>query len=159
MKRTCTITGATIDAAMDVLLTSASVACNAAGGTHHAFSNRGEGFCIYNDMAVAIRLALYRGWITQAIVVDLDVHQGNGTAEIFHQDPAVYTLSVHGDSNYPWKTRFAGDADYALPDSCSQQLFLDTVRLSLRQVVERRDLNQPTLVVYQAGVDPLQSDR
>jgi acetoin utilization deacetylase AcuC-like enzyme len=144
---------------MDVLLTSAIVACNAAGGTHHAFSNRGEGFCIFNDMAVAIRLALYHGWIAQAIVVDLDVHQGNGTAEIFRNDPNVYTLSVHGDSNYPWKTRVAGDADYALPDSCSQQLFLDTVRLSLRHAAERMDLSKPTLVMYQAGVDPLTADR
>eukprot|EP00730_Choanoeca_flexa_P018466 TRINITY_DN8980_c0_g1_i1.p1 TRINITY_DN8980_c0_g1~~TRINITY_DN8980_c0_g1_i1.p1 ORF type:complete len:359 (+),score=41.62 TRINITY_DN8980_c0_g1_i1:61-1137(+) len=157
--RTCTITGATIEAMMAVLFTSAMAASNAAGGTHHAFTDRGEGFCIYNDIAVALRLAQFHQWIDNAIVVDLDVHQGNGTAEIFRADPNVYTLSVHGDSNYPWKSRVPGDADYALPDDCSQQLFLDTVTMALEHVEQRLTIADRTLVIYQAGVDPLAEDR
>ena len=131
------------------------VAGNLAGGTHHAFHDRGEGYCLFNDIAVAIHLLRAEGAIDRVFVLDLDVHQGNGTASIFHGDPSVFTFSVHGVGNYPLrKERSTLDID--LPDGCGDAEYLDTlVRFLPAALAEHR----ADLVLYQAGVDPLAEDR
>jgi acetoin utilization deacetylase AcuC-like enzyme len=127
---------------------------NLAGGTHHAFADRGEGFCVFNDLAVAIRALQAERKIERAVVVDLDVHQGNGTAEIFANDPAVFTFSIHGKHNYPFhKTR--SSRDVALEDETGDDEYL---RLLGEHLPEVLDLAEADIVFYQAGVDPLADD-
>lgn len=132
-----------------------SVAANLAGGTHHAFAGRGEGFCVFNDAAVAVRLLQREGRIRRAAVVDCDVHQGNGTAAIFAADPDVFTFSVHGARNFPFRKE-RGTLDVALPDGAGDDAWLAALELHLPQVVEE---HRPELVVYLAGADPLAGDR
>jgi acetoin utilization deacetylase AcuC-like enzyme len=130
------------------------VAFNAAGGTHHAFADRGEGFCLLNDLALAAADALQRG-IQRVLIIDLDVHQGNGTAEIFVQNPRVFTFSMHAAGTFPLiKTR--SDLDIALPDHCKGTDYLDALNRALSQIFP---LHQPELVLYNAGVDVLQGDK
>lgn len=125
-----------------------------AGGTHHAFRDRGEGFCVFNDLAVAIAVARRDHRTTRVAVVDLDVHQGNGTAAIFADDPGVFTLSVHGGRNYPFhKERSALDVELA--DGCEDAEYLRALHPALEAVASHR----PELVIYQAGVDALAGDR
>jgi acetoin utilization deacetylase AcuC-like enzyme len=127
---------------------------NLAGGTHHAFADHGEGFCVFNDIAVAIRALQAEGKIERAVVVDLDVHQGNGTAEIFEDDPEVFTFSIHGKHNYPFhKTR--SSRDVGLEDETGDDEYLDLLREHLPEVL---NLAEADIVFYQAGVDPLGDD-
>ena len=143
----------TVEAARDAL--EHGLGINLAGGTHHAFAERGEGFCVFNDTAIAIRVLQQEGRITRAAVVDLDVHQGNGTASIFRDDPDVFTFSMHGEKNYPFH-RERSTLDVELPDGCADDEYLRRLDRYLDAVLEEAD---PELVVYLAGADPYRHDR
>jgi acetoin utilization deacetylase AcuC-like enzyme len=144
--------GATIAAARTALHD--GVAANLAGGTHHAFADRGEGFCVFNDVAVASRV-LQRDGIAQRIaVVDCDVHQGNGTAAIFRHDPSVFTFSMHGARNYPFRKELS-DLDVELDDGTGDEPYLAALAHSLDVVFE----HNPQFVFYLAGADPYEGDR
>lgn len=129
-------------------------AANLAGGTHHAFAHRGEGFCVFNDVAVAARAVQAEGRAARVAVVDLDVHQGNGTAAIFRGDDTVFTLSVHGANNYPFRKE-DGDLDVELPDGSGDDAFLSAVERSVPLALA----HGPELVFYLAGADPFHDDR
>lgn len=135
------------------------VAANLAGGTHHAYADKGGGFCVFNDAAVAARLMQAelgrRGRALRVAVVDLDVHQGNGTASIFRNDPSVFTLSLHGARNFPFRKE-PSDLDVDLPDGCTDDAYLHALELALDEL-ERRF--EPGLVIYLAGADPHEGDR
>ena len=131
------------------------VAANLGGGTHHAFSEHGEGFCVFNDIAVAIRVLRAEGLLRRAAVVDLDVHQGNGTAAIFADDPEVFTLSLHGEKNYPL-VKQQSTLDVALADGTDDEEYLYALALHLATTL---DGFRPDMVFYQAGVDPFFDDR
>jgi acetoin utilization deacetylase AcuC-like enzyme len=131
------------------------VAGNLAGGTHHAYRDRGEGYCLFNDHAVAIARLRAAGGALRPFVADLDVHQGNGTAAIFADDETVYTFSIHGDRNYP-SPKERGSFDLALPDGTGDAAYLAALDAHLPRAL---DLHEPDIVFYQAGVDPLASDR
>jgi acetoin utilization deacetylase AcuC-like enzyme len=131
------------------------VAGNLAGGTHHAFADRGEGFCMLNDVAVALRALLDRGAIGRALIVDVDVHQGNGTAAIFERDPAVFTLSLHGERNYP-AIKMRSSLDIGLPDGTTDTQYLGALEAGWDVALAA---GRPDLVVYLAGVDPAADDR
>ena len=145
--------GATIAAAHAAL--DEGVAANLAGGTHHAFADRGEGFCVFNDVAVAARV-LQRDELSGRIaIIDLDVHQGNGTAAIFNGDASVFTFSMHGDKNFPFKKE-ASDLDVPLADGTGDDEYLSLLQLHLTAVLNR---HQPDFVFYLAGADPFEGDR
>jgi acetoin utilization deacetylase AcuC-like enzyme len=150
--------GATIAACRSAL--HAGVAANVAGGTHHAYADRGGGFCVFNDAAVASRL-MQAEWRRsharplQVAIVDLDVHQGNGTAHIFRDDPTVFTLSLHGQKNFPFRKE-PSDLDVELPDGCADDEYLGALELALQQLEQRFE---PGLVIYLAGADPHEGDR
>jgi len=131
------------------------VAINGAGGTHHAFTNRGEGFCLLNDIAIAANYLLERGEISKALVVDLDVHQGNGTAEIFRDDPRVFTFSMHCEANYPLQKE-TSDLDIGLPVACNDKAYLQELYNILPALI---DNEEPDLIFYLAGVDILETDK
>lgn len=131
------------------------IAMNIAGGTHHAFSNRGEGFCLLNDIAIAANYLLENGLSRQILVVDLDVHQGNGTAEIFRDQPAVFTFSMHGSKNYPLHKE-KSDLDIALADGTDDATYLRLLRTHLPRLIDQ--LN-PDFIFYQSGVDVLATDK
>ncbi len=150
--------GATIAACRAALRE--GVAANIAGGTHHAYADKGGGFCVFNDAAVAARLmqaewGRQRGKPLHVAVIDLDVHQGNGTAAIFRHDPTVFTLSMHGQKNFPFRKE-PSDLDIDLPDGCADQAYLDALEGALAEL-ERRF--EPGLVIYLAGADPHEGDR
>ena len=128
-------------------------AANLAGGTHHAFADRGEGFCVFNDVAVAARAVLAEGRVRQVAVLDLDVHQGNGTAAIFRHDPGVFTLSVHGAHNFPFRKE-EGDLDVALADGTGDDAYLAAVDTGLAVALQ----GDPGLAFYVAGADPYEGD-
>ena len=130
------------------------VAGNLAGGTHHAFADHGEGYCVFNDHAVAIRLLQLEGLIERAVVVDLDVHQGNGTAAIFGDDDSVFTFSMHGARNYPFRKQ-RSSLDVELPDGCEDGEYL---ALLTRHLPEVLDAANADVLFYQGGVDPLAQD-
>lgn len=131
------------------------IAMNIAGGTHHAFTNRGEGFCLLNDQAMAARYLVQQGLAQQVLIVDLDVHQGNGTAEIFRHDPQVYTFSMHGEKNYPLRKE-KSDLDLGLPDGAEDAFYLQALKNTLPRLL---DTVQPDFIFYQAGVDILKTDK
>lgn len=136
------------------------VAANIAGGTHHAHADRGGGFCVFNDAAVAARLmqaeqARRQRRPLRVAIVDLDVHQGNGTARIFRDDPTVFTLSLHGQKNFPFRKE-AGDLDVDLPDGTGDEAYLQALERALEELAHRFD---PHLVIYLAGADPHEGDR
>jgi acetoin utilization deacetylase AcuC-like enzyme len=131
------------------------IAANLAGGTHHAFPDHGEGFCVLNDTAVAIRVLQRGGAIDRALVIDLDVHHGNGTAAIFERDPSVFTFSMHGEKNYPWR-KPPSSRDVGLPDGTGDDAYLKALRDHLPDVLDEA---RADLVLYLAGVDPVQGDR
>lgn len=131
------------------------VALNVAGGTHHSFADRGEGFCVFNDIAIAANELLYSGEAKQILVVDLDVHQGNGTASIFAAEPRVFTFSMHGARNYPTRKE-KSDLDIGLPDGTGDQVYLDTLKGHLPGLL---DGIRPDLVFYLSGVDVLETDK
>jgi acetoin utilization deacetylase AcuC-like enzyme len=143
----------TVEAGRDAL--ELGLGINLAGGTHHAFPDRGEGFCVFNDVAVAIRVLQLEGRIRRAAVVDLDVHQGNGTARIFAGDGDVSTFSMHGEKNYPFQ-REPGTVDVELPDRCADSEYLAALDRHLDTVL---DDAAPDLVFYLAGADPYVHDR
>jgi acetoin utilization deacetylase AcuC-like enzyme len=128
-------------------------AANVGGGFHHASAGRGEGFCLINDIAVAIRVLQKEGLVRQAAVVDLDLHQGNGTALIFQGDPSVFTCSIHQEHLYPPKER--SSLDVGLESCTGDGEYLEKLRASLPRVFESR----PELVIYQAGADPYEEDQ
>jgi len=131
------------------------VAVHLGGGFHHAFPDHGEGFCLINDVAIAIRALQRDGRIDRALVIDCDVHHGNGTAAIFQNDPSVFTLSMHQERNYPaWKP--PSDLDLGLDDGTGDTEYLALLRKHLPGVVER---HRPDLAFYLAGADPYQQDQ
>lgn len=146
-------TGATIAAARAALGGGAGI--HLAGGTHHAFPDHGQGFCVFNDVAVAICDLQANGLIRRAVVVDLDVHQGNGTAAIFADDPDVFTFSMHGKRNFPF-AKCNGDLDIALTDGTSDEPYLAALRDALSN---RLPLVDADIVFYLAGADPFEHDR
>ena len=130
------------------------IAGNLAGGTHHAMPDWGEGFCVYNDVAVAIKVLQQSMWINKALVIDCDVHQGNGTAEIFKNDENVFTYSIHGERNYPFQ-KPPSNLDVGLPDKTNDQEYHKALIESLDKVFS---LFKPDIVFYLGGIDPLESD-
>ncbi len=152
--------GATISAARAALIDGEGVAANLAGGTHHAQADKGSGYCVFNDAAVAARL-MQAEWhrrhrqLLRVAVIDLDVHQGNGTAAIFADDDTVITLSLHGAKNFPFRKQ-AGDLDIDLPDGCGDDAYLEALDGALAALWRR---TTPGLVFYLAGADPHEGDR
>jgi len=153
VERSYRAVGGTCEAARAAL--GHGVAMNLAGGTHHAFADRGEGFCVFNDVAVAIRTLQRDGLIRRAAVVDLDVHQGNGTHAIFAGDASVFTFSMHGGRNYPF-SKVAGCIDVELEDGTGDDEYLERLAEALPRALARA---VPDLVVYLAGADPHAGDR
>jgi acetoin utilization deacetylase AcuC-like enzyme len=151
--------GATISACRVAL--GEGVAANIAGGTHHASADRGGGFCVFNDAAVAARLMQAErarrgaGKPLRVAIIDLDVHQGNGTARIFRHDDSVFTLSMHGQKNFPFRKE-ASDLDVDLPDGCGDDEYLGTLEAALDELDRRFEAG---LVIYLAGADPHEGDR
>lgn len=150
--------GATISACRAAF--AEGVAANIAGGTHHSYPDKGGGFCVFNDAAVAARLmqaesARRSRHHLRVAIVDLDVHQGNGTARIFREDPTVFTLSLHGQKNFPFRKE-ASDLDVALPDGTGDDAYLQALERALEELAHRFD---PGLVIYLAGADPHEGDR
>jgi acetoin utilization deacetylase AcuC-like enzyme len=131
------------------------VACNTAGGTHHAFPNYGSGFCIFNDLAIASRVLQQAGLVKKILIVDLDVHQGDGTAAIFQRDPSVFTFSMHCGVNFPG-TKQVSDLDVPLPEGMEDREYLKTLADYLPDLLSQV---KPDLVLYDAGVDPHVNDR
>jgi acetoin utilization deacetylase AcuC-like enzyme len=153
--------GATIAAARTALRE--GVSANLAGGTHHAYADKGSGYCVFNDVAVAARL-MQAEWhrshreLLRVAVVDLDVHQGNGTAAIFRDDPTVFTLSLHGAKNFPFRKEVS-DLDVELPDGCADEAYLAALDDALATMWRRHRDALPGLVFYLAGADPHENDR
>lgn len=131
------------------------VAMNIAGGTHHAFTDRGEGFCLLNDIAIASHHLLDEGLASKILVVDLDVHQGNGTAQIFENEDRVFTFSMHGEKNYPMHKE-QSDLDVALPDGINDQGYLQLLDRHLKTLM---DQVEPDFIFFQSGVDVLATDK
>lgn len=131
------------------------VACNTAGGSHHAAAESGAGFCVFNDVAVAARRLLAEGMIGKALVVDLDVHQGDGTARIFEDDPSVFTFSMHAEKNFPAR-KAVSDLDVELADGTGDAAYLEKLAEILPALLERE---APDLVFFNAGVDPHADDK
>jgi acetoin utilization deacetylase AcuC-like enzyme len=152
VRRTLASCGGTLAAARDAL--TCGIAGNLAGGTHHAFRDAGAGFCVLNDLAVAIQTLRRDGLIRRAAVIDLDVHQGDGTAAIFEGDGSVLTLSIHGEQNFPFRKQ-RSSLDIGLPDGADDQKYLKVLSDALKAVREFR----PDLVLYQSGVDALEQDK
>ncbi|WP_181305199.1 histone deacetylase [Rufibacter sp. XAAS-G3-1] len=147
------IMGGTLEAADYALQHGAAM--NIAGGTHHAFTNRGEGFCLLNDNALAAQYLLDEGKATKVLIVDLDVHQGNGTAQIFAHEPRVFTFSMHGGNNYPLHKE-QSDLDVPLPDGIEDAAYLKLLREHLPTLMDKV---APDFVFFQCGVDVLASDK
>jgi len=131
------------------------VAFNAAGGTHHAGSNWGEGFCLLNDQAIAANYLLHKGLASSILIIDLDVHQGNGTAQIFENNPNVFTFSMHGANNFPFRKE-KSDLDIALPDGVGDDEYLRLLKTTLPGLIEQQE---PDFIFYLAGVDVLATDK
>jgi acetoin utilization deacetylase AcuC-like enzyme len=155
--------GATIGAARTALLAGEGVAANLAGGTHHAYAHKGSGYCVFNDVAVAARL-MQAEWhrhhkqLLRVLVIDLDVHQGNGTASIFKDDSTVFTFSMHGAKNFPFRKE-ASDLDVELPDGCGDGEYLSALDAALAQCWSRHADAAAGLAFYLAGADPHEHDR
>ena len=152
--------GATVMAARTALFGAHGVAANLAGGTHHAYADKGSGFCVFNDAAVATRLMQAEWGRThkqplKVAIIDLDVHQGNGTARIFERDAQVFTLSMHGARNFPFEKE-TSDLDVELPDGCDDTAYLQALEYAL---AELDSCFKPGLVIYLAGADPHEGDR
>ena len=144
--------GATIQACISALTD--GVAVNLAGGTHHAYSNKGSGFCVFNDAVVAAR-HLQNNQKTRIAIIDLDVHQGNGTASICQDDPSIFTLSMHGEKNFPFRKE-SSNLDIGLLDGCEDEEYLDLLSKALITLKSRFS---PDMIIYLAGADPHEGDR
>jgi acetoin utilization deacetylase AcuC-like enzyme len=145
--------GATIEACRSAL--AEGVAASLAGGTHHAFRDAGEGFCVFNDCATAARAMQAEGRVGRVVIIDLDVHQGNGTAAIFRGDDSVFTFSVHGARNFPLRKE-RGDLDVELPDGTGDVAYLEAVEQGVWEALHRA---RADLALYLAGADPFEGDR
>ncbi len=143
----------TIDCALHAL--EYGVALNIAGGTHHAYAHRGEGFCVYNDFAIASNYLLKENIVGKILIVDLDVHQGNGNAHIFSENSNVYTFSMHGERNYPLRKE-KSDLDIGLPDHTGDEAYLDILFETLPKLIRE---TAPDLIFYLSGVDVLKADK
>lgn len=153
VQREITIMNGTVQAALFAL--QHGIAMNIAGGTHHAFTDRGEGFCLLNDIAIAANHLLDKDLAKHVLVVDLDVHQGNGTAQIFQNEPRVFTFSMHGASNYPMHKE-QSDLDIGLADGTDDVTYLKLLDQHLNRLL---DTVQPDFVFFQSGVDILATDK
>lgn len=131
------------------------IAMNIAGGTHHAYSNRGEAFCMLNDQAIGARYLQAQGLAKNILILDLDVHQGNGTAEIFRDDKSVFTVSIHGAGNYPFKKEVS-DLDLSLPKGTGDITYLNLLKETLQELLPKVN---PDFIFYLSGVDVLESDK
>jgi len=153
VERSLRSTGAAVDAAAAALAD--GVAASLAGGTHHAGPDWGEGFCVFNDVAVAAREMQARGLVRRVLILDCDVHQGNGTAAIFAGDPDVFTMSIHGARNFPLR-KVPSSLDVPLDDGTGDDEYLAALRVAIDESVAR---SRPQLVLYIAGADPFEGDR
>ena len=145
--------GATIAACRSAL--KEGIAANLAGGTHHAYPDHGEGYCVYNDVAVAARVMQSEGLVNRVLILDCDVHQGNGTAAIFQGDDSVFTFSIHGSKNFPFHKE-ASDLDIALPDGTEDEAYLAALEGGLGLALEGAEAQ---LAIYVSGADPFSGDR
>ncbi len=148
-------TGATIEACRTALTSSDQIAVNLAGGTHHAYADHGGGFCVFNDAAIAARLMQAEQRVQRVAIVDLDVHQGNGTASILAHDDSIFTLSLHGAENYPF-SKETSDIDIGLADGTGDDAYLAALQNALDAMLQRFE---PHLIIYLAGADPHEGDR
>ena len=153
VERSLRSAGATLAACRTAL--AHGCAANLAGGTHHAHSDRGEGFCVFNDAAVAARAVQAEGLARRIAIIDCDVHQGNGTAAILNGDDSIFTFSIHGARNFPFKKE-CSDLDIELPDGTGDDAYLAALDAGLEETLAR---NQPDLAIYLAGADPYAGDR
>ena len=153
VERSLRSAGATLAACRTALAEGCSA--NLSGGTHHAHTDRGEGFCVFNDAAVAARAMLAEGRVRQVAIIDCDVHQGNGTAAILRGDDSVFTFSIHGARNFPFEKE-SSDLDIELPDGTGDDVYLAALEAGMNETFAR---NQPELVIYLAGADPYAGDR
>ncbi|MEO7310798.1 MAG: histone deacetylase [Chitinophagaceae bacterium] len=153
IQREIIIAQGTIDCSL--LALKQGIAMNVAGGTHHAFTNRGEGFCLLNDMAIAANYLLHHQLARQILIVDLDVHQGNGTAQIFQREKRVFTFSMHGGHNYPF-IKEKSDLDVPLPDGMGDDGYLALLEQHLKQLIHKV---QPDFIFFLSGVDILSTDK
>jgi acetoin utilization deacetylase AcuC-like enzyme len=153
VERSRRASGGTLGACLAAL--EEGLAANLAGGTHHAFSDRGEGYCVFNDSAIAARAVQAAGLAARVVVIDTDVHQGNDTAEILREDATVFTFSIHGAKNFPFHKE-ESDLDAPLPDGADDSEFLNTLEKGLDAALEAADAD---LAIYLAGADPFEGDR
>ena len=153
IERECVIAQGTLEACEFAL--KHGISFNIAGGTHHAFYDRGEAFCLLNDQAIAANYLLYSQQVNQVLIIDLDVHQGNGTAALFRNNPKVFTFSMHGKANYPFEKEIS-DLDIALEDETKDDEFLDVLE---NQLAHLFTTVQPDFVFYLSGVDVLKEDK
>jgi acetoin utilization deacetylase AcuC-like enzyme len=147
------IAGGTLSGSLKAL--EYGIAFNIAGGTHHAFSSHGEAFCLLNDQAIAAQYLLEKEIAKKVLIIDLDVHQGNGTAEIFQKEDRVFTFSMHGKKNYPFKKE-QSDLDIALEDKTNDKIYIEILREALTKLLKSV---KPDFIFYLSGVDILESDR
>ena len=145
--------GATIEACRAAL--SEGYAANLAGGTHHAFADHGEGYCVFNDSAIAARAMQAEGRAARVLILDCDVHQGNGTAAILSDDPSIFTFSIHGAKNFPFRKQHS-DLDIELPDATADDAYLDALEGGVRTAIAQ---GRADLAIYLAGADPYFDDR
>ncbi len=153
VERSRRASGGTLDACRAAL--EDGLAANLAGGTHHAFADQGEGYCVFNDSVIAARALQAEGLVERVVVIDTDVHQGNGTAAILENDPSIFTFSIHGDKNFPFRKE-ESDLDLPLPDSADDVEFLDTLEMGLEKALETSGAG---LAIYLAGADPFEGDK
>ncbi|TCD24718.1 histone deacetylase [Pedobacter psychrodurus] len=153
LERELRITQGTIDAAHFAI--SNGIAFNVAGGTHHAGSNWGEGFCLLNDQSITANYLLNRNLTKRILIIDLDVHQGNGTAEIFQNEPKVFTFSMHGEKNFPFRKEISS-LDVPLDDDVQDEEYLSSLNINLKKAFDRA---KPDFVFYLSGVDVLSTDK
>lgn len=145
--------GGTISACRTALIDGLSA--NLAGGTHHACPDHGEGYCVFNDSTIAARAMQAEGLAQKIIIIDCDVHQGNGTASITEEDASIYTFSIHGEKNFPFR-KISSDFDIGLPNETGDDVYLDTLEIAIERILY---LQQPDLVIYQSGADPYFGDK
>ncbi len=145
--------GSTISACRTAI--SEGVSANLAGGTHHACPDHGEGYSVFNDSTIAARAMQVEGLVEKVVVIDCDVHQGNGTAACTKDDASIYTFSIHGEKNFPFR-KIPSDLDIGLPDNTADQEYLETLEIAVERILY---LEQPDLVIYQSGADPYIHDK
>lgn len=145
--------GATVAACRSALRD--GIAANLAGGTHHACRDHGEGFCVFNDGAVAARAMQAEGRVRRVLIIDCDVHQGNGTADTLHGDDTIFTFSIHGEHNFPFR-KIASDLDIGLPDGTTDDAYLSALADGVRTAIERADAD---MAIYLSGADPYHDDK